>query len=297
MSNEHLRPEMHEFLAIDGRARLHACWHRIWIPTPWTREAFAALEDRIAAGPSTKPRGIIITGDADTGKSRTMTAFRDANRVADVDADTEFSKHPAIYLRAPSTPSRMALLKSILQELGFPLLYNANEEDLRLHTINMLKKCQVGTVMIDEIGDISHEYLSNKVVEFLRFLKNLINETGRPFVVGGIPAILDLLGSDNQIAGRLDTVIRLLPFRLNKDFVTTVLSFGRLMPLRRPSELRDEALIQHLFTHSQGYMGRLSYYLHDACQVAIDSGEERITMDVLRKIPDRSILAVGRRAA
>ena len=74
--NPTLRPEMQEFLDIEGRGRLGQCWNRVWVPTPSTKDAFVALQDCMNAAPSTKPRGLIITGDADTGKSRTMTAFR-----------------------------------------------------------------------------------------------------------------------------------------------------------------------------------------------------------------------------
>lgn len=296
ITNDRLRPEMQEFLTIDGRERLYACWNRIWIATPSTKEAFLALQDCLNAPPSTKPRGLIITGDADTGKSRTMTAFRDRH-APQLNPDSEYAEHPSIYITAPDNPSRTAVLKKILEELGHPLLYNASEEDLRSHTIRMLRGCKVGTVMIDEIGDIQREYVSGKVVEFLRFLKNLINETERPFVVGGTPVILDLIAGEEQIAGRLNTVVRLKPFTLT-EFVKILLAFERMLPLRALSDFRsNEPLIQFAYTHSQGFIGRLSYLLHDACQVAIEDGTERITLATLEKVRDRSIATVGRRVA
>ena len=43
--NPTLRPEIQEYLAIDVRERLYACWDRIWIPTPSTKEAFLALQE------------------------------------------------------------------------------------------------------------------------------------------------------------------------------------------------------------------------------------------------------------
>lgn len=293
-TNPKLRPEMQEFLEIEGRARLYSCWNRIWVPTPSTREAFIALQDCMNAAPSTKPRGLIITGDADTGKSRTMTAFRDSN-TPKINPDTEYADFPVIYIMAPNKPSQTAVLKKILDALGHPLLYNASEDNLRAHTIRMLKGCRVGTVMIDEIGDIQRDYVSSQIVEFLRFLKSLINETGRPFVVGGTSVILDLIGGEEQIAGRLNTVVRLKPFTL-AEFVPILLAFERMLPLRTASDFRtDQRLIQALFDLSDGYIGRLSYLLHDACQVVIEDGTERITLAAIERIRDRSIATVGRR--
>lgn len=294
-SNPKLRPEMQEFLEIDGRARLYASWERIWIATPSTREAFLALQDCMNAAPSTKPRGLIITGEADTGKSRTMTAFRDRH-APEQNLDSEYAEHPAIYITAPDNPSRTAVLKKILDALSHPLLNNVSEDDLRAHTVRMLRSCAVGTVIIDEIGDIRRDNMTAKMLEFLRFLKNLINEVGRPFVVGGTPVILDLFAGD-EIGGRLNTVIRLKPFTLT-EFTKIILGFERMLPLRRESDFRsDPRLILAAFDLSAGYVGRLSYLLHDACQVAIEDGSERITLSTIDRVKDRSIATVGRRAA
>ena len=295
--NPTLRPEMQEFLEIEGRDRLYQCWNRIWIPTPSTKEAFLALQDCAYSAPSTKPRGLIIAGDADTGKSRTMTAFREMHQPR-IDAESEYAEHPVIYMTAPDVPDPVIVLKKILSEVGHPLRYNASPSDLRSHTIMMLKACKVGTVMIDELHDIQRDSrMSGKLVDFLIFMKNLINETGRPFVVGGTQVVLDIIGSDDQIAGRLGTVLKLKPFTIS-EFAMVLLAFERMLPLRRQSNFREnEALIQSAYTLTQGYIGRLNYLLEDACKVAIESGEERITASTIDRVKDRSIVSVGRRTA
>lgn len=295
--NPTLRPEMQEFLDIEGRDRLYQCWNRVWIPTPSTKEAFLALQDCMNAAPSTKPRGLIIAGDADTGKSRTMTAFRDLHQPR-IDPDSEYAWHPVIYLTAPDVPDPVIVLKKILTELGHPLKYNTTPADLRSHTIMMLKACRVGTVMMDELHDIQRDSrMNDKIIGFLTFMKNLINETGRPFVVGGTTVVLDIVASDDQIAGRLDSVLRLKPFTLS-EFVKVLLAFERMLPLRRQTDFRSsEPMIQAVYTLTQGYIGRLNHLLEDACKIAIETGEERITESTIDRVTDRSILSVGRRMA
>lgn len=292
----HLREPMRAYVGIEGRERLYACWDRIWVPTPSTRQAFVALRDCMDAAPSTKPRGLILTGDADTGKSRTMQAFKDAHPPRD-DAESEYARVPVVYITAPDTPNKTAILKKILVEMGHPLLYNAREEDLKQHTVNMIRRCQVGTIMIDEFADIERGSMSKAVVEFLVFMKNLINECGRPFVVAGTKQLLDLVGGEPQIAGRLNRVEVLRPLDM-EAFVDAVRAFEMVIPLRKPSLLKEsEDALQMLFTQSEGYIGRLSNILHDASQVAIETKEERITLEVLKKVKDNSIAAVGRRGA
>lgn len=257
--NPTLRPEMQEFLEIEGRNRLYECWNRVWIPTPSTKEAFVELQDCMNAAPSTKPRGLILTGDSDTGKSRTMTAFRDLHQPC-IDPDSEYAEHPVIYMTAPDVPDPVIVLKKILAEIGHPLRYNASLADLRSHTIMMLKACRVGTVMMDELHDIQRDSRMNeKIVGFLIFMKNLINETGRPFVVGGTAVVLDIIASDDQIAGRLDNVLRLKPFTLG-EFVKVLLAFERMLPLRKQTDFRaSEQMIQAAYTQTQGYIGRLNH--------------------------------------
>ena len=295
--NPKLRPEMQEFLDIEGRGRLGECWDRVWVPTPSTKEAFIELQDCMNAAPSTKPRGLIITGEADTGKSRTMKAFRDLHQPR-MDSESEYAEHPVIYLTAPDNPDPVIVLKKILAELGHPLRYNPSPADLRSHAVTMLKACRVGTIMIDEIHDISRDSrMNSKIVSFLVFMKSLINDTGRPFVVGGTQVVLDMIASEDQIAGRLNTVIKLKPFTM-AEFAMILLAFERMLPLRRESRFREnEGLVQLTYTLTQGYIGRLNYLLEDACKIAIDSGEERITLSTIDRVRDRSIVSVGRRVA
>lgn len=291
--NDRLRPEMQPYLAIDGHERLYKCWDRVFVHTPSTKEAFRALQDCLNAGPSTKPRGLILVGDADTGKSRTMTAFRDAHP-PHVNLESEYAEHPVIYLTAPDIPSRTAFLKKILATLGYPLLYNVNnEEDLRSYTVAMLKGCQVKTVMIDELHDLHRDAMTSKLLDFMRFLKSLINESGRPFVVGGTRDVLELVANDEQMVGRLKTVVALKPFTFS-EFALVLAAFERVLPLRRTSGFRDdEELVNYAYDQTNGYIGRLSNLLHDACQKAIDSGDECITIDTLSSVKDRSIQAIG----
>jgi hypothetical protein len=91
--------------------------------------------------------------------------------------------------------------------------------------------------------------------------------------------------------------VRLKPFTI-AEFAKILLAFERMLPLRQASDFRsDSRLIAAAFDISAGYIGRLSYLLHDACQVAIEDGTERITLSTIDRVKDRSIATVGRRAA
>lgn len=289
----HVHRSMQPYLAIEGRERVGKCWEHIWVPTASAKSAHIALSDCLNAGNDTKPRGLVIVGEADTGKSRTLQAFRAAHPPETL-VDAEYSSHPVVLIDAPTKVSRSALLHDILADLGEPLTYKADEESLRRGTIRALRRSQVKLVMIDEFHDITHGRLNADIVSFLSFVKSLVNGVGRPFVVAGVPRVLDILRSDPQIAGRFGDVVTLKRFSFH-EFVATILLFELMLPLRLPSNLRsNEDLLRYIFARSEGYIGVLSNLLQDGCRIAIESGVERITMEVLKIVPDTAIRAVGR---
>ena len=285
----HVHPKMRDYLAIEGRARLSACWDKVYVPTSSTREAFTALQDCMNALPSVKPEGLVLYGKVDTGKSRTMESFRDAHPPSRTPG-SEYAEHPVVYIEAPDRPELTILYGSILRALERPIGYNAKPDQLRVWTIRMIRSCKVGVIMLDELHDISRERMSNQLLDFFGSLKNFINETRRPMVIGGVDAVLTVLSQDAQLASRFENSVELRRFD-KKEFRTIVRAFERLMPLRRESDFRtDDALVEALYQRSErGLIGRLSRLLKAACLEAIDSKEERITLELLEKVDVRTL--------
>lgn len=287
----HVAPAMRQYLGIEGRRRIDECWKDIWIPTDPVRNVFSELEDRVRASDDTKPRGLVVLGESDTGKSRTLKMFRQRH---EPQIEDEYTRFPVVLIDAPSKISRTAVMHSILEELQAPITLRIDEEPLKRHVIRALKQHQVRLVMIDEFHDITHHALNAEVVSFLTFIKSLVNGVGRPFAVCGTPRLADIIRMDPQIAGRLRDVVRLEQLT-DTQFTQTLLIYELLLPLRLPSNLRDHEHIRiELFNRSQGYIGQLSNLLKDACKTAIEDGTERLTMKVLADTPDNSIHAIGR---
>ncbi len=286
--NKRLRANLREFLAIDGRDRISKCWAQVYAPTPQTKAAFQAFTDCMEAPESSKPRGAVVIGEADTGKSRTMRAFLDRHP-ARLDADSEYIHAPVLYIRAPDGPSKSALLKSVLDALGYPCRYNPTEQELKAYTVQMIRRCRVGTIMIDEFHDIAQgQQAGSRVTDFLGFLKNLINDTGRPFIVAGTPLVRDLISRDTQMVGRLNQLIELKKFKM-EEFTLALGAFEAVLPLRRASNLRDEAIILATYTATEGYIGRLAPLLEDACRDAILSGHECVTLETIERVKGRTM--------
>jgi hypothetical protein len=281
--NSRLDPSFQKYLEVEGRQRIDMCWDKIFIRTKDAAAAFNEMQDCMNAAPSTKPRGLIIIGEPDTGKSKTMTEFRNRN-LPERDPDSEYAEHPVVYMKAPNDPNPTVFLKKLLDSLGYPIRYNATTSEIFAYAIRMLKHCKVGTVIVDEFRDIGSANISQKIIDFFVFFKNLINETERPFIVGGTPDLLNFISSDRNLVGRLDQVVRLERLEFN-EFIKVLLAFERLVPLRKASNFHEnEQLIQNLYSHSGGYIGEINRLLEDACKLAITSNEERITLSTIDRI-------------
>ncbi len=290
---EHVVADMRKYLAINGRDRVDECWDKIWVTTPGAREAFKVLKDCLRAPNSTKPDGITITGDPDTGKSYMLRRFAEENRVPD-DVRREYSEHPAVYILAPAQPSFPIVLERILEELGHPGFHNQSSEMIERYTKRMMARCEVKVVIADELFDIKNNpRIQARTVEFTGALKNFINSTGRPFVASGVPELVDLLTSESQLVTRFETTVPLKPMTL-KDFIPVLLAYQKQLPLRSPSNFeQDEEIINHLFARSNGYIGRLSRILRRACRLAIETKDERITLRILERVDSQSILTAA----
>ena len=54
--------------------------------------------------------------------------------------------------------------------------------------------------------------------------------------------------------------------------------------MKRPSELKNEALASKIMTLSEGMLGEAATILVEAACVAVKTGEERITLKIIRSL-------------
>ena len=72
-------------------------------------------------------------------------------------------------------------------------------------------------------------------------------------------------------------------WRKSPEFREFVVSFGRLLPLEKPSPLADKAVIQKLMAFSAGLTGKVTTLLAQAAELAIRQKTERISPDLIEQ--------------
>ena len=111
-------------------------------------------------------------------------------------------------------------------------------------------------MIIDEV----HHLLAGSVREqrqLLNQLKFITNELRMPIVALGTSEALYAMQTDPQIASRFES-FSLPKWRESPEFREFVVSFGRLLPLEKPSPLADKAIIQKLMGLSSGLTGKVT---------------------------------------
>jgi len=111
-------------------------------------------------------------------------------------------------------------------------------------------------------------------------IKYLGNELQISIVGCGTGDLLRAVSIDPQIQNRF--VPEILPkWQLNKEYRQLLMSFERVLPLRKPSALHEPQLATKILAMSEGTIGELSALLNLASIHAIRGGQEQITTDVL----------------
>lgn len=90
------------------------------------------------------------------------------------------------------------------------------------------------------------------------------------------------LKTDLQLASRFDAYP--LPiWEEGKDFLQLLMSFGALIPLRQSSNLATVDMARTILGRADGRIGEITKLLQAAAILAIETGTERITADLLTR--------------
>ena len=150
---------------------------------------------------------------------------------------------------------------------------------MEILALRLLHRKPPKLMIVDEV----HHLLAGSVHEqrqSLNQLKFLSNELRMPVVALGTSEALYAMQADPQIASRFE------PFALPRWHESAalrefVVSFGRLLPLRKPSPFGDKAIIQKLMVHSGGLTGKITSLLVPTAELGIRRKTECINLELI----------------
>ena len=281
---EHLAEHVLEIMQLSDSERIDSLFTDRWIGYKKAITIMNTLTDILNRPRKIRPECLLIVGDSNMGKTTIIHEFARqyyTKTVSDADMDLLSVTKPVLPILAPAKANVKELYINILNHFFVPFRASDPETKLRNQAIHLMRKYETKMLIIDEI----HNCLTGSaklLPEVMNTLKNLSNELSLNIVGVGTREAITILHTDPQYASRFD-VVNLPKWELNQDFLRLLVSYVRLLPLKKQSNLASKEIATLIFEVSGGNLGDLNRLLVECAKEAILQGEEEITYDIVHK--------------
>lgn len=278
---EHLGESAANMLSLTDDERIIRIKQRRWIGYPKAKQILAKMEDLLVHPKTHRMPNLLIVGETNNGKTSLVERFGQLHPSYDT-PDGNGLIVPVMSVQAPPTPDEGRLYSDMLELLYAPFKYSDRVEKKQHQVITLLRHINLKILVIDEIHSILAGSL-NKQRVFLNVIKYLGNELQIPIVALGTKDAFRAIQTDPQLANRFEPVV-LQRWSLDTEFLRLLVSFERMLPLRLPSILHQDAIAIKLMSMCEGYIGELSTLLNEAAVAAIRTGKEKIDCKLLDEL-------------
>lgn len=280
----HLEHHILEIMQLSDNERINFLFTDRWIGYKRAIEILNALTDLLKRPRRIRPECILILGDSNMGKTTIIHEFAKQHYTkteTDIDMDLLSVLKPVIPIIAPAKANVKELYVNILKHFFVPFRVTDPEVKLKNQAIHLMRKYGTKMLIIDEF----HHCVtgSTKMTpEVMNSIKILSSELSLNIVGVGTREARTVVNTDEQITSRF-TFYNLPKWELNQDFLRLLLSYIKLLPLKKRSDLTSQKMATILFEISGGNFGDLNRLLIECAKEAIETGQEEITYEIVKK--------------
>jgi Bacterial TniB protein len=249
-----------------------------WIQYPRAERVLERLMDLVDYPPRDRMPCLVIYGAIGMGKTRIIQKFLRDNRSH---FDRKLGRHDFLWCRSmrPS-PSERDLYEEILAAMGGIFTHGTSVTTLRHRIRGLARQLEVRLLIIDEIHSVlAGTYREQRIL--LNSIRFLANDLRLPLVCAGTHEAKQALMTDQQLADRFEAA-ELPAWENDSNFQQLLLSFESILPLRLPSEFRDPKVHQRILSLTEGVLVRICRLIETAATEAIHSGQEHISLPLLK---------------
>jgi len=279
----HIKKEFRTLIQLGMDDRINSLYESIWINYPKTKEIIEQLTSLMSRPKKSRMQNLLIIGESNIGKTSIISQFTKANPDVVIEDEENVSKavKSVVVVQFPASADERGLYISILEQFWAPLKATDPAVKLRHQALHLLRECGVRVLILDEIHNLLAGTAAKQRI-VMNVLKSLGNELQISLVGVGTSDAALILQSDPQHMSRYD-IVKLPKWELDKSFRALLKSFEERLPLKEPSNLilKEKALL--LFTYSKGNLGDLHRLLIDCAKQAIETGEEKIMVETIKK--------------
>jgi len=278
MTNEmdHLEEHCRAVALLPAEERIAWIRRERWIEYSRGVRALERLADLLSHPPRDRMPCLLLHGTTGMGKTRILQKFLRSNPAV-FNETTGYTRLCVAAIQMPPHPNEMHLYEEILVSLGAVLPYSSSTGTLRHRVRALCRQMNVRMLVIDEIHCLlAGTYREQRII--LNCIRFLANDLRIPIVCAGTDEAKTALMTDEQLADRFEA-FELAPWKDDTYFHQLLVSYSALLPLRRPSQLRDAKVRKRLLAMSDGVTVRICRLLEDAAITAINSNTEQIDLD------------------
>ena len=262
-------------------ARIHSIRAGTWLGYPRVKGILVRMEDLLEYPHITRMPNMLLVAPSFNGKTSILERFL-AQHPPDLDPLGETTICPVVMVESPPSPDVSAFYSRILDALMAVYKPNAPPQDKYSQIKLLFKQMGVKMLIIDEIHHLIAGGLKRQQ-EFRNALKSLGNETKIVIVAAGIEDAFNAFNTDPQMSSRFSPE-ELPLWRADNQFGALLATLELRTPLRKPSNLKEPAMMLEMHTRSEGTLGDLCDLFKELAVDAIRSKSEQITLERIRAL-------------
>ncbi len=244
---------------------------------------------RIAA----EPECLLITGQQGAGKT---TLRRNYARRYPRQATREGISVPVLDAAIPVPATIKHLVTELLSSLGDPVPDKGTIVTQTRRLKRLIGECRVELIILDEFQHFIDRDSNIILVTVSNWLKDLLNETGVPMVLIGMPYSDVILHANAQLERRFAMRVGLDPFswktvERQTEFRMFLNFLDEKLPFPRRSGLADPEMALRIFCATDGVTGYVMKLIRRAAALAIDEKRDCLDSDVLAWAYDERLQA------
>lgn len=278
---KHLAPKTQALVDADYDTRIADLRTKKWIGYTTANKILDKMEDLLNHPKTHRMPNLLIKSDTNNGKSFLLKRFQKAHPSYE-DETSQKLVIPVVSIEIPSDPSPDVIYSLILQALYIPYRESYKKEVKSRKVFDAFARFKIRMLIIDELHVLMNTTKLKKA-QLLDTLKYIGNKTEAVIVGAGTLEAHTAIVSDGQLANRFEPYV-LPQWKLNTDFRKLLATFERVLPLKKPSNLQSQQLATEIYSMSSGWIGEIHEILIRAAILAIQNKQEKITIEILKKI-------------
>ncbi len=234
---------------------------------------------------TTEPENVLVTGDTGYGKTTLAKYYcKDFHRVTEDEGTIIRVLHSSI----PSSATIKGMASWLLGDMGDPLPERGTTSGITRRLCKLIKECRVELIILDEFQHLIDSDTKLVLNSCADWLKSVLNETGVPIVLIGMPCSVNILEAEGneQLKRRFAPRMELKPFGWSTEeeqgeFIKFLMVLERALPLKEESKLYLGDTPFRLFCASHGTIANIKRLISRAVEKAVERARERINIDLL----------------